>query len=108
MDSKIRHINYRAEPRLFANRALVSVDLLETVTDLIQGYEPLDAHQLLSIAVLAEAMVLNEEIIPVDDTLALDMDWLIEPTNFDSDFIDVVKILGKGNAIADYDVIGAG
>jgi hypothetical protein len=58
----IHNINYRTEPSLYSNRAIIREDCLWTASDLINGVERVSVDSILSLATLIEHAVLNERL----------------------------------------------
>lgn len=57
------HVNYRAEPELFANIAIVDASIIDSVGKILSPDESTDAKSLLALAILAEAAVFNEQLV---------------------------------------------
>jgi hypothetical protein len=92
------NINYRSDPRLFSNKCILNMGMLETVVDLIEGNEPVNAHHLVVLAILAESVVLNESVI-LEDDVVFDSDVLRDSWGFNTGTVDLVNVLESGGAI---------
>lgn len=94
----IEHINYRVSPQQFANKCIVNTKIFETVSNLIEGYEEISAHDLIALAVLAEAVVFNERLIVEDGVI---FDYETEDTEFglSGGAVEILATLTRGKAV---------
>lgn len=101
------HISFRTAPSAFSNRCLMDIDLISQVAELIEGPEPLGADDVILLSTLAEAISLNEAIVPVGAYAPIEHQPLYDRGIRTADQ-DIMKELEKGGALDNLEHSSAG